>query len=77
MPHTVGSLCDGLIRTDSARSMKEDTFGIKRIPLACAVRHVMQADGRRGMCVQYSTWELALMAVVVGTVGTYDQRRYL
>ena len=28
MVHTVGSLCDGLIRTDS-RSMKEDTFGIK------------------------------------------------
>ena len=28
---------------------------------------------RRGMYVQYSTWE---KAVVVGTVGTYDERRY-
>ena len=29
------------------------------------------------MYVQYSTWEVALKAVVVGTVGTYDERRYL
>ena len=76
MVRIVGSLCNGLICTDSARSMKEDAFGIKRIPLACAVRQVMQADGRRGMYVQYSTWEVAVKAVVVGTVGTYDERRY-
>ena len=30
MVHTVGSLCNGLICTDSARSMKEDTFGMRR-----------------------------------------------
>ena len=54
MVHTVGSLCNGLIRTDSARSMNEDTFGMRRPE--CTYSTVLQ--------------ELAVKAVVVGTVDT-------
>ena len=62
MVHTVGSLCNGLIRTDSARSMNEDTFGMRRPVCTYGT-------------IQY--WEAAAEAVVVGTLGTYDERRYL